>query len=91
MEKITKLTYFKKVIRPSFSLWILYKNMMHPDSKKVKWRIVIDYRELNKQKTVGVNYYLPDMAKILDNVGKPENFTAVDLDLTSGFCECHLY
>ena len=47
-----------------------------------KWRMVIDYRALN-EKTVGDAYPLPNLTKILDQLGGSKYFSI--MDLTTGF------
>lgn len=74
-----------KIIEPSFSpwnspLWIVPKKK--DASGKTKWRMVIDYRQLNT-KTLDDKYPLPNIEEILDHLGKATYFSA--LDLTSGF------
>ena len=73
------------IIEPSFSpsnnpIWIVPKK---PDSKgNPRWRMVIDFRELNK-KTVGDAYPLPNIADIMDQLGGAMYFST--FDLASGF------
>lgn len=73
------------IIQPSVSpwsspVWVVPKKM--DASGKQKWRIVIDYRKLN-EKTIGDKYPLPNISDLLDQLGKCEYFTT--LDLASGF------
>ena len=53
---------------------------MLPDKKK--WRLVIDFRQLSK-KTIEDKYPLPRTEEILDNLGRCQYFTT--LDLAQGF------
>ncbi|EEZ99857.1 Retrovirus-related Pol polyprotein from transposon 17.6-like Protein [Tribolium castaneum] len=73
------------IIRPSTSpwsspIWIVKKKL--DASGKKKWRLVVDYRQLN-EKTVNDKYPLPNITDILDKLGKSIYFTT--LDLASGF------
>lgn len=51
-------------------------------SGKRKIRVVIDYRKLN-DKTINDKFPMPEIEDILDNLGKSQYFTT--LDLKSGF------
>ncbi|CAB0031393.1 unnamed protein product, partial [Trichogramma brassicae] len=73
------------IIEPSASpmnspIWIVPKKP-GPDGTP-KWRIVIDFRELNK-KTIGDAYPLPNIADIMDQLGGASYFST--FDLASGF------
>lgn len=73
------------IIKPSTSpwsspLWVVPKKIDASGQKK--WRIVIDYRNLN-EKTIGDAYPLPHIEDILDQLGHAHYFTT--LDLASGF------
>lgn len=73
------------IIRPSYSpwsspVWVVPKKM--DAAGKKKWRLVIDYRKLN-EKTIDDKYPLPNIADILDKLGKCMYFST--LDLASGF------
>ena len=74
-----------KIIQPSCSpynspVWIVPKKS--DSSGKPKWRMVIDYRKLNKV-TVSDAYPLPNITEILDQLGGAKYFST--LDLASGF------
>ncbi|CAB0034829.1 unnamed protein product [Trichogramma brassicae] len=73
------------IIEPSASpmnspIWIVPKKP-GPDGTP-KWRVVIDFRELNK-KTVSDAYPLPNIADIMDQLGGAAYFST--FDLASGF------
>lgn len=73
------------IIEPSespynFPIWVVPKK--DDASGRRKWRIVIDYRKLNEQ-TIEDKYPLPLIESVLDNLGRAEYFTT--LDLASGF------
>ena len=79
------------IIRPSSSPWsspvhLVPKKM--DKSGKQKWRMVIDYRKLN-EKTINDKYPLPNIADILDKLGKSQYFST--LDLCSGFHQIELH
>lgn len=74
-----------QIIRPSFSpwaspVWIVPKKA--DASGKQKWRMVIDYRKLN-EKTKDDRYPIPNIEDVLDQLGRAQYFTT--LDLASGF------
>lgn len=73
------------IIRPSNSpycspLWVVPKKK--DASGKTKWRVVIDYKNLN-EKTISDKYPLPNIEDLLDQLNECKYFTA--LDLSSGF------
>ena len=75
----------EQIIRPSTSpwsapVWVVPKKA--DASGKQKWRVVIDYRKLNEV-TDDDKYPLPNISDILDQLGKCEYFSTIDL--ASGF------
>jgi len=83
-KQITKLLD-QGIIRPSFSpwsspIWIVPKKLDASGEKK--WRLVVDYRRLNA-KTIEDRYPIPNIADILDSLGRCVYFSK--LDLASGF------
>ena len=73
------------IIRPSISpwsspVWVVPKKL--DASGKEKWRVVVDYRKLNEL-TIDDKYPLPNISDLLDQLGKCQYFTT--LDLASGF------
>ncbi|KAI5743669.1 hypothetical protein M8J77_013901 [Diaphorina citri] len=83
-EQIQKMLK-QGIIRPSFSpwsspIWIVPKKK--DASGTQKWRLVIDYRKLN-EKTIGDKYPIPNIADLLDRLGRCQYFST--LDLASGF------
>ena len=61
-------------------IWVVPKK---PDaSGQKRWRLVTDFRELNK-KTIEDKYPLPKIEEILDNLGRCNYFST--LDLAQGF------
>lgn len=64
----------------SSPVWVVPKKL--DASGKQKWRVVVDYRKLNEV-TVGDKYPLPNISDLLDQLGKCQYFTT--LDLASGF------
>lgn len=61
-------------------VWIVPKKIDASGQKK--WRLVIDFRQLNK-KTIEDKYPLPRIEEILDNLGQCRYFST--LDLAQGF------
>lgn len=77
------------IIEPSISPWnspllIVPKKS---DSDEKKWRIVIDYRKLNEI-TINDVFPLPNINEILDQLGKANYFST--LDLANGFYQVKL-
>lgn len=75
----------QNIIQPSNSpwsspIWVVPKKA--DASGQRKWRVVIDYRKLNDI-TIGETYPIPQITEILDQLGKSQYFTT--LDLASGF------
>lgn len=79
-----------KIIRKSNSpwnspIWIVPKKS--DASGRQKWRIVIDFRNLNS-KTIDDRYPLPNITDLLDKLGKCHYFSTIDL--ASGFHQVEL-
>jgi len=73
------------IIKPSNSPYIsrvriVLKKLDSWSNKR--WRMVIDFRALN-EKTIGDAYPLPNITKILDQLGSAKYFSVFDLG--SGF------
>jgi transposase InsO family protein len=85
IKKQTSKLLEQDIIQPSLSpfnspLWVVPKK---PDTDgKKRWRLVIDFRKLN-DKTNADAYPLPNIADILDQLGKAKYFSC--FDLASGF------
>ena len=69
------------IIRPSTSQWAA--NIRMARKKDKKWRMCIDYRDLNKRTVINDPYPLPRIDALLDTLGKGKVFCA--LDLISGY------
>lgn len=88
-KQTTKLLY-DGIIVPSKSAWnfpLLVIPKKGDASGQKKYRIVIDFRRLNDV-TVGDSFPLPNINEILDQLGKAQYFTT--LDLASGFWQIPL-
>jgi hypothetical protein len=88
-NQITKMLE-QNIIRPSESawsspIWVVPKKM--DASGKQKWRLVVDFRKLN-EKTINDKYPIPNIADVLDKLGKCQYFTT--LDLASGFYQVEM-
>lgn len=74
------------IIEPSNSAYnsplLLVPKKPLPNSSEKRWRMVIDYRQLNK-KLVADKFPLPRVDEILDQLGRAKYFSC--LDLMSGF------
>lgn len=74
------------IIEPSASEYnspiLLVPKKSLPGSDQKRWRLVVDYRAINK-KLIADKFPLPRIDDILDNLGRAKYFSC--LDLTSGF------
>lgn len=78
-DQISKM-FKQDIIEPSNSpVWIVPRKP--GASRKVKWRVVIDYRHLNDK--TGINTRYQNILETVDKLGNSNYFTT--LDLTSGF------
>ena len=79
------------IVEPSNSEYnspiLLVPKKSLPGSEEKRWRLVIDYRQLNK-KLVSDKYPLPRIDDILDQLGRAKFFSV--LDLISGFHQIEL-
>jgi len=75
-----------KIVKPSVSAYnsplLLVPEKSIPGSDKKKWRLVIDYRQINK-KLLSDKFPLPRINNILDQLGRATYSSC--LDLMSGF------
>lgn len=87
VEKLLK----NDLIEPSFSEYnspvLLVPKKSLPGSSEKRWRLVIDYRQINK-KLVADKFPLPRIDEILDQLGRAKYFSC--LDLVSGFHQIEL-
>lgn len=74
------------IVEPSASNYnspiILVPKKSLPNNPNRRWRLVIDYRQINK-KLIAAKFPLPRVEDILDQLGRAKFFCC--LDLTSGF------
>lgn len=79
------------IVEPSFSEYnspvLLVPKKSLPGNPEKRWRLVIDYRQVNK-KLVGDNFPLTRIDEILDQLGRAKYFSC--LDLISGFHQIEL-
>lgn len=79
------------IVEPSVSEYnspiLLVPKKSLPNSSEKKWRLVIDYRQVNK-KLASDKYPLPRIDDILDQLGRAKYFSC--LDLISGFHQIEL-
>lgn len=79
------------IVEPSFSAYnspvLLVPKKSLPGSTEKRWRLVVDYRQINK-KLVADKYPLPRIDDILDQLGRAKYFSC--LDLMSGFHQIEL-
>jgi len=81
VDKQVKKLLREEIIEESFSPWnslILVIPKKLDASGQQKFRLVVDYRKLNK-KTIGNAYLLPDITEILDQLGQAKYFSCLDL------------
>lgn len=91
IEKEVNKLLTNDIIEPSFSEYnspiLLVPKKSLPGNPEKRWRLVIDYRQINK-KLVGDNFPLPRIDEILDQLGRAKYFSC--LDLVSGFHQIEL-
>jgi len=79
------------IIEPSASEYnspiLLVPKKSLPNSSEKRWRLVVDYRQVNK-KLMSDKYPLPRIDDILDQLGRAKTFSC--LDLVSGFHQIQL-
>lgn len=77
------------IIEPSFSEYSspIFLVPKKSNSTEKKWRLVVDFRKLNK-KLIGDVYPIPRIDDILDQLGRAKYFSV--LDLQSGFHQIEL-
>jgi len=79
------------IVEPSVSEYnsplLLVPKKPSPGSEQKKWRLVIDYRQINK-KLLSDKFPLPRIDDILDQLGRAKYFSC--LDLMSGFHQIEL-
>lgn len=89
-EQVKKMLK-NKVIEPSISEYnspiLLVPKKSLPGNPGKRWRLVIDYRQLNK-KLLADKFPLPRIDEILDELGRARFFSC--LDLLSGFHQIEL-
>lgn len=89
-RQVTKLIS-DGIVEPSHSEYnspiLLVPKKSLPSSKEKRWRLVIDYRQINK-KLVADKFPLPRIDDILDQLGRAKYFSC--LDLMSGFHQIQL-
>jgi len=80
-----------KIVEPSISAYnsplLLVPKKSLPNSQEKRWRLVIDYRQINK-KLIADKFPLPRIDDILDQLGRAKYFSC--LDLMSGFYQIEL-
>ena len=81
MVDIVETLYRCGIIQPSNSQWAA--NIRMAKKKDGKWRMCIDYRDLNKRTVITDPYPLPRIDSLLDTLGRGKIFCA--LDLISGY------
>lgn len=91
IEKEVNKLIANDIVEPSFSEYnspiLLVPKKSLPGNSEKRWRLVIDYRQINK-KLVGDNFPLPRIDEILDQLGRAKYFSC--LDLISGFHQIEL-
>jgi len=82
-KQVGKLIY-DKIVEPSVSEYnsplLLVRKKSLPNSEQKKWRLVIDYRQINKN-LLSDKFPLPRIYDILDQLGRAKNFSCLDLML----------
>ena len=87
VEKLVK----DQIVEPSISAYnsplLLVPKKSLPNSNEKRWRLVIDYRQINKR-LISDKFPLPRIDDILDQLGRAKYFSC--LDLMSGFHQIEL-
>jgi len=91
IENQVKKLINDKIVEPSISAYnsplLLVPKKSLPNSEEKRWRLVIDYRQINK-KLIADKFPLPRIDDILDQLGRAKYFSC--LDLMSGFYQIEL-
>lgn len=82
IEKLLEQDIIQKSYSPYNSPMVTVRKNGLDENGKVKRRMVIDFRKLNRH-TIINGYIIPDINITLQNLGKAKYFTT--LDLKSGF------
>ncbi|KAJ4426071.1 hypothetical protein ANN_26880 [Periplaneta americana] len=85
VQKQVEFMLEQDIIKPSQSPWnfpLLVVPKKIDASGKRKWRICVDFRQLNND-TIGDSFPLPNIQDILDKLGRARYFSA--LDCASGY------
>lgn len=89
-EQVNKLVS-DGIVEPSVSEFnsplLLVPKKALPNSEQKRWRLVVDYRQINK-KVIADKFPLPRIEDILDQLGRAKYFSC--LDLMSGFHQIEL-
>ncbi|KAJ4431151.1 hypothetical protein ANN_19746 [Periplaneta americana] len=90
VQKQVEIMLEQDIIKPSQSPWnfpLLVVPKKIDASGKRKWRICVDFRQLNNE-TIGDSFPLPNIQDILDKLGRARYFSA--LDCASGYWQIPL-
>ena len=86
LQEMLKVLIKNKVVEPCEDMY--YSHAFLVPKPNGKWRLVLDFKNLNKATLIIPSWQIPNIKEMLQNIGnhKPKYFAV--FDLTSGYYQC---